>query len=269
MKKTFAFSSLFAAAAGILGALLRQWHLSAGVDDRGLFPAAHPGWIGYVVLSLAAVAALWLVTRQAEAATGWKRNFPHDLSDRSSPRFYWNFAKAAFRAAGYALAAAGIASYTNSALPGTDILHTVAYWGGFACAVALLILSVQLIMGKTPTAILFLIPCVYFAVLLFKTSHQFRGEPELMRFLPQAAALAFSALSTYQLWGFAVGWGDRRKSLFWSLSAGMLCLAALPGAQPMYGALGLWHLLAHCALTLPPEEITEECPESAEESSEE
>ena len=86
-----------------------------------------------------------------------------------------------------------------------------------------------------------------------------------MLFLPQAAALTASALASYQLWGFAADCGDRRKSLFWSLTAGCLCLAAAPGAHVMYAAVGLWHLLSHCALTLLPEEIIEECPEESSE----
>ena len=249
MNKALKFSTLFAAFAGVLGALLRRWQLSAGVDERGLYPAGHPGWIGYVVLSIAAVAALWLVTRELENDPTWKRNFPT------------TFPAVAFTASGYALAALGIGIYTKSLLPGTSTLQTVVYWGGFVCMAALLLLSVQLFCGKKPFAMAHLLPCVYFAILLFTLGQRFGGEPELLRFMPQVAALATSALASYQLWGLAIDWGNRRKSLFWSLSAGCLCLAAAPGAHVMYAAIGLWHLLSHCTLFLPPVEIVEENPE--------
>lgn len=267
MKKPLNYSAFFTAGTGILGALLRQWHLSAGVDHQGLYPAAHPGWIGYLVLTAATLAALWLATREPGEDPTWKRNFPHHLSGDNTPRFYLDFAKAAFRASGYALAAVGIGVYMHSLLPGSGMLYTAVYWGGWVCAAALLLLSVQLFSGKPPVAMAHLIICVYFAILLFTTGRQFSGEPELVRFLPQLFALAASALAAYQLWGFAVGCGNRRKSLFWSLSAAFLCLAAAPGAHVMYAALGLWHLGSHCVLTLPPEETPEdasqEIPEEA------
>lgn len=249
MKKALQFSTLFAATAGVLGALLRRWQLSAGIDEKGLYPAGHPGWIGYVVLSIAAIAALWLVTQETENDPTWNRNFPKGLPG------------AAFVAAGYALAAAGIGIYTKSMLPDGNMLHMAAYWGGFVCMAVLLVLCVQIGSGKKPFAPAYLAPSIYFALQLFLLSKEYSGEPELLRFLPQAAALAASALASYQLWGFAADYGDRRKSLFWSLTAGCLCLAAAPGAHVMYVAAGLWHLLSHCTLFLPPVEIVEENPE--------
>ena len=68
MKKHLNLAPFLAAAAGVAGALLRSWLLKAGTDDRGLYPSGHPGWIGYVILSVAMIVGLYLLTREAEAA---------------------------------------------------------------------------------------------------------------------------------------------------------------------------------------------------------
>ncbi len=251
MKKHLNYSTLFAAIAGVLGALLHRWVLSAGVDSNGLYPAGHPGWVGYLVLSVAAMAALWLATREVGEDPTWKWNFPYDLSGDNTPRFYLGFAKIAFRASGYALAGVSIGIHTKFMLPGADLLSTAVYWGGFASMAVLLILSVQCFAGKPPVAIAHMVPCAYFMLLLFLMGKDFSAEPELLRFLPQVAAIAASALACYQLWGFAVDSGNRKTSLFWSLSAAYLCLAAIP-ASKLYIGLALWHLLSHCTLALPP-----------------
>lgn len=267
MKKHLKYSTLFAATAGVLGALLRRWLLSAGTDANGLYPAFHPGWIGYLVLTLAAMAALWLATREPGEDPTWNRNFPHGLPDSSVPNFYLHFSKVAFTAAGYALAAVGIGLYSRSLLPSSGRLEIAVCWSGFLCAAALLLLSVQIILGKAPASLAHLLPCVYFALLLFLMGKQFSDEPELMRFLPQVAAIAASALACYQLWGFAVGSGSRKNSLFWSMSALYLCLAAAPGNHVLYIGLALWHLMSHCSLTISPAEPeeTQEIPQKESE----
>ena len=50
MKKLYPYFNFIVAGFGIAGALLRMWLLSAGTDARGLYPANHPGWIGYLIL---------------------------------------------------------------------------------------------------------------------------------------------------------------------------------------------------------------------------
>jgi hypothetical protein len=218
-----------------------------------LYPSGHPGWIGYMVLSIAVIVGLYLLTREAEDAPTWHRNFPTA------------FPAAGICAAGYALAAVGIFLFgKNSA--GATMIHTIVYWCGFACIGALLLISLQLLLGKKPFPAAFPIPCIYFAALMFLVSQQFRGEPELLRYLPQVAALACCVLASYHLWGFAAGCGNRKTSLFWSFSAFYFCFAAAPGNALVYPLTGLWQLLSHCAAILPPVELPAEAePESFEE----
>ena len=101
---------------------------------------------------------------------------------------------------------------------------------------------------------------------VFVIGKDFGAEPELLRFLPQLFAVAASALAAYQLWGFSVGMGNRQKSLFWSWCAAYFCLAAAPGNHIVFITLGLWHLLSHPVLHLPPVEEPEPIPEEIAES---
>jgi hypothetical protein len=252
MKKYLKLSPFCAAAAGVLGALLRSWLLHAGTDERGLYPSGHPGWIGYAVLSVAMVAAFWLLTREAEQEPAWLRNFSND------------FPRPAITGAGYALAAVGIGLHTRTLLPGPNIINLFTYWCGFACVAALLVTGVLIFIGKKPFSMIFAVPCVYFAALMFLVSQQFRGEPELLRYLPQVVALACCALAGYQLWGFAADCGNRSASLFWSFCAIYFCLAAAPGNSVLYPLLGLWQLLSHCAPILPAEAESDIWEDSAE-----
>ena len=245
MKKHLNLAPFLAAAAGVAGALLRSWLLKAGTDDRGLYPSGHPGWIGYVILSVAMIVGLYLLTREAEAAPTWHRNFPN------------TFPAAGICAAGYALAAVSIFLFGKTST-GSTLIRTIVYWGSFACIGALLFISLQLLLGKKPLPGVFPIPCIYFAALMFLESQQFRGEPELLRYLPQVAALACCTLASYQLWGFAADCGNRKTSLFWSCCAIYFCLAAAPGNTLLYPLVGLWQLLSHCAAILPPVEAPAE-----------
>ena len=247
MKKYLPYANYLAAAAGVAGALLRWWTLSVGPDAKGLYPAAHPGWIGYLLLTAAAILALWLLTRSPEDA-------PKPLEN-----FYLAFSSTALTAAVHLLAAIGIALHATR---GSGLLQTVTYFLPLACAGGLTVLGLQIFSGKAPTGTVYLLPCVFFAMQLFLFGKQYGNETQLSLFMPQALAMAASSLASYRLWGAAVGCDDRRKRLFWSLTAGFLSLAAAPGAHVMYAAVGLWHLAGHRILT-PPETAAE-----AEEASE-
>lgn len=252
MKKYLPYVNYVAAGAGVLGALLRRWVLSVGADGRGLYPAAHPGWVGYLVLISAALIGIYLITRKCDEASDWASNFPGGI----------------FPALGHVLAAGGIGLHSVSQLQATGTLHFLSCWLGFFTAAALLVLAWQHFQRKAPMSMAYLLPCLYFSLQLFLLGRAFSTETQLLRFLPQLLAMGASALASYQLWGFAVGLGSREKGLYWSLSAACLCLSAAPDAHVMYALVGLWHLLSHCALTLAPAPL-EQSPETpAEETGE-
>ena len=250
MKKYLQYANYFVAASGVMGAFLLKSLLRVGEDAKGLYPDAHPGWIGYLALTIVTLAILWFATRNPETDPTWQRNYPQNTPQRI------------LFCAGYVLAAVGIGIYGKSILPNT-LLNQVSYWGSFGCMAALLVLAAQYGAGKAPLAPLHMVPCLYLMLQLMMLCKENAAETEILRFLPQMLALAASVLASYQLWGFAADCGDREKSLFWSLSATHLCLAAAAGGNLLFAGLALWHLLSHPLLVLPPVE-NEEIPEAEE-----
>ncbi len=249
MKKLYPYINYITASAGMLGGALYFSVLSAGTDEKGLYPAAHFGWIGYLVLTAVTIVFLRFLTREPGSEPTWQPNFP----------------KGILPALGQALAGVGIALYSISQLGNPGIFDTLSCWLGFFEAAALLLLSWQRFSGQAPVSMAHLLPCLFFALQLFGMGRAYSSEPELPRYLPQLLATAASALACYQLWGFGIGLGSRKKSLFWSLSAAYLCLAAAPGSHVMYIGLAAWHLLSHCTLILPPAEpeaAAEETPDA-------
>jgi hypothetical protein len=241
MKKYLPYANYLAAGAGVLAALLRQWTLVAGTDAKGLYPAAHPGQIGYLVVMTLAIAAFFLLTRHCKDGSDWKRDFP------TGP----------LPILGQLAAACGIAIYSLPLLQSHRI-GMICGILGFCATGALLVLSWQRFQQKPPFAPAYLIPCLFFALQLFLLGKTHGNETQLLRILPQVLAFALSALASYELTGFGLGIGNRSRSLLWSLCAASLCFAAVPGGNLFFLGLGLWHLLSHCSLTEPAEEEPQE-----------
>lgn len=238
MKKLLPYANYLAAGAGIAGALLRQWTLVVGPDSRGLYPAAHPGWIGYLLIILAAAAALFLMIR------GCGKN------GTALPSGF-------FPLLGQAAAACGILLYSLPLLAQGGMLNLLGGLLGLCAAGTLAVVAWQNVQQKAAFVPAYLVIALFFALQLFLVGKQFGTETQLLRFLPQMLALGASALAAYELMGVGAGCVNGAKSLFWSLSAALLCFAAAPGAHWMYAAVGLWHLLGHCTLTAPAAEAEE------------
>jgi hypothetical protein len=85
---------------------------------------------------------------------------------------------------------------------------------------------------------------------VFYLGRELGGEPEAVRYLFRFLATLSLIPASYQLWGFCVGAGDRKNSLFWSLFSGFLCILSAPigGTSLMYLALGFWLLSNTCIL---------------------
>lgn len=230
MKKIRPFAPLIAAGAGLIGALLRQWFLSGGVDERGLYPSGHPGWVLYLILSAGILLLLWLLSR---------------TDAPSAPQ------KPLFGLVGRGLALLGLLFYNAPRLGSGDILDTLVSLVGLAAALAMLPTKGQLSGNKPPHAVTYALPCLYFVLRLFTINRGNGGETEFVRFLPQIFAVAAAALASYRLWGNTVKLDDEKGRLFWQCAAGYLCLAAAPGAHWMYVCVGLW-LLADGSLISPP-----------------
>ncbi len=238
MKKYLPYANYLAAAAGVAGALLRWWTLSVGPDAKGLYPAAHPGWIGYLLVMLAAGAVFFLMSRGCGKNGSWSANFPGGI----------------LPAIGQVAAAAALVLQALPQLSVGDKVHTISGVLGLCGAAALVWAAAQHLQKKAPVGLLHLLPCLYFALQLFFVGKASGNETQLLRFLPQVLAFGLSALASYELTGFSVNIGNRSKSLFWSLTAAALCFAAAPGGNWFFLGLALWHLLSHCSLSEPASE---------------
>lgn len=247
MKKYLPYANYLAAGAGVAAALLYKWALSAGTDDKGLYPAAHPGWIGYLVVMVAAIVLFFLMTRSCGKNGSWNANFPGGI----------------LPVLGQLAAACALVLYGIPRLAPGEVMHFASGMLALGSAVALAAVSIRQLQQKSVPSSLFALPCLFFALQLFLLGKQYGTETQLLGYLPQFAACAASSLASYELIGFGVEDGNREKSLFWSLTAAALCFAAM-SSQWMFAALGLWHLLGHCSLAEPiviQEETTEEAAE--------
>ena len=61
MKKLLRYADAIVLLCGTLGMLLQFWILTAGTDEKGLFPSFHPGWICSWILAAAVLVLVWLM----------------------------------------------------------------------------------------------------------------------------------------------------------------------------------------------------------------
>ncbi len=222
MKYLRPYTGYIAASMGILGGALRMWTLSVGEDAKGLYPAGHVGWLCYLVLTAATILFCFLAGRKQA-----QRHCPSWLPP-----------------VGNCVAVVGVLLYSLSFFGKTDLFSLLCMGLGLATVCVLLYDLYRQAKGGGQRELCYMIPCLFFAVEMFRLNHNYGGEPELIRFLPQFLAVFSATLACYQLWGTAVELDDRRRRLFWQRTAGYLCIAAAPGAHIMYACVGLWLLSA-------------------------
>ena len=235
MKKLFRFADFIVLICGMIGMLLQLWLFQSGPDEKGLYPAAHMGWILSLILSAAVVVFVFLLTRQADEGRSYQDNFPPSLLGAITGA-----------AAGVLLAITG----TRLLQSGAMLLDNLTGAIGIAAGIGLLFAAVCRFLDNRPPFVCFLLPSAFFALNLFCIGREVGGEPEAVRYLFRFFANLALIPACYQLWGFSVEEGNRRTSLFWSLVAGYLCLLSAPGKAQglLYLTLGLWLLTNLCCL---------------------
>lgn len=257
MRKYLRYAHVIVMATGILGMLLMSWLFAGGTDERGLYPARHPGWVLTGILTVLVIAATWLLTRQAGTNRNYQANFPASLPS----------------ALGYALAAIALLvqgfTYLRTA---SGILYLLAGVVGIASGIGLLMGAMNRLRGQRTQLPPHMLPCFFFALNLFVLGQKFGSEPELCRYLYRFWAVGSMVPACYHLWGFDVGMGKRINCLFWCLLAGYCNLVTAVGneQQFMYLAMGIWMLTALPKLGYLPKQPrtprTEEVIPAAEES---
>lgn len=200
---------------------LRIWTLSAGEDIRGLYPAGHGGWIGYLILSVAVVIFFLFLSRREIPV----QNHPYHKIGSLVCQI---------------LAACGTCLYGIGQWEQGGILN---YAVALVALAATVLLSLRILPnGDSRRPWAYGISCLLFVLLLFQVNYDFGGEPEMLRFLPQVFAAMTAAYAVYQFWGKSVDLGNRKKQLFWQCLGGFFSIAAAPGNHIVYALVGLWLL---------------------------
>lgn len=251
MKKYLRYADVLVLFTGALGLLLRLMVLLGGTDEKELYPAAHPGFVLACVLAVVMVGALWFFTRQAGNDGRYETNFPRSIAG----------------AVGCLLAAAAIL-VTALDMPNGKWLSVFCALAGVAAAVGLTLAALLRFLGKKMHFACMLLPCVFFTLRVFLLGQTLGAEPEAFRYLFEMMTNLALIPACYQLWGFTVDLGDRRKCLFWCLTAAFLSMVSLPNPDSWLLHLGVAAWLMTNLIPLQPMELPvhtqEELPQEAE-----
>ena len=256
MKKLLRFADCFVLLGAILGCLLRFWLRNAVTAGAHVQAMTHPSWLLLYLLSALVVAFVYLVTRHAGDEEDYGINFPKSL-----------LGGAAKILLAILLGYQGITGLVMSG----DALGAVTGVLAMVAAVCLAVGGIERISGNQPVFFVHMLPCVYFVLRLFDMGRDLGSQPEVHTFLFTFVGSVCLAPAYYWMWSFDVGQGNRRRSLFWSLTATFFCLVAtLDNAEGwllylVHGAV----LLSNLCLLQPleaaalPEEAVEETTEEA------
>ena len=221
--------------AGAVGALLRLWHLTGGMDAGGLLIAGHPAGVLVVLIALGVVALLVVTTRGLVQGTKYSFNFPP-----SRVRF-----------AGTAAAALGvlITSIGQLADGGDGLASFAAVLGLVACA-ALAYISLHCLWGMQPSLFLHGAVCIYLMVQLICQYRIWSSEPQVQTYCYPLLATVCVMLACYHNAMFDGDWGNRRPFTVFHLLAGFFCCLSVVGdyAPFFYLGMGAWMFTDRCSL---------------------
>lgn len=225
MKKILSYADICVAIAGIGGAALRQWMLSGGTDDHGLYPASHPGWIGLLILGAVVLGFSVYISRQDSPIPA-----RHPL----------------FHTVGAFIAAVGLGFFGVTHLSGITLIAKMAAVLSIISAIALALWGAFRLPGKAAPGWSHALPCLTFALFMLLEAQTASHTSQLSRYILQLAAFGAGSIAFYQQWGFDVQQGSEKACLFWRLTALYFCLVAIPGANGLlFGCCAVYFLEGH------------------------
>ena len=242
------FLPLFVLAASVLGVILRLITIIPGADADGLYPSRPITWVLLWLVTLAALAGIFLMSAPL----------------KNPGRYADHFSKSIPGAIGCAAAALAVlvtgvqgllAAFapqapTPGALISLPLLGIVTGLLGIISAACLGFTAFCRFTGKKTHFLTHAIPCLYFALRVFDCCRMWSNETQSGVFIFQFLASVCVMLATYQLCCYDVNLGNRRSSLFWSLSALYFCALTLPLGKDLlfYACMGLWLATNLCSI---------------------
>ena len=216
--------------AGVVGALVRLWLLSTGIDEKGLILPEHPAnAVGYILTALA-LAAIFLCVRSASGEVPYRGLFPPSKVS----------------AAGCWIAAVGIAItlFTEPAQAGDTVARICSAFGA-AAVVSLVLTGVRRMQGIRPNPLYHTLVTVYLVLHLVCQYRLWNSETQLTVHFFQVMASVFLMLSSYHMAALDANMGNVQRSLFFRYGALFFCCLSISGdSAAFYLCLGAWMALS-------------------------
>ena len=202
---------------GLACLCVRQWLLRTGADDKGLFPAFHPGILLSLLFLAAALCILCLALRRQQV-----------YRFRNSPL---SIISMIFFAVGYASSAWKLLANRP------QTLSVIAGILGIVSAVCALYIAFALFRKIKLHPFIYCPAALFLMFLLVCRYQQWSGEPELQRYLFQMLSVISLMLSAYHRAALESDKKGARSYLLISRAAVFFCIAAIPGSiyGPLYG----------------------------------
>lgn len=220
-------AALVTAGVGLLGLGLLALLYATGVDEKGLLVSGHPLMWVLGLVTVAAVALIFLYCRSRTGSDRFADNFPASLPG----------AIGSFAAAVGVLVTVLTELGSDTSFPG--ILCTVL---GFASVVSFCVTGMCRLKGQRPLSLYHACVCLYFALTLVCRYRVWSANPQLTDSLFCLLASVCLMLTAYHRAAFDAGIGKRRIFLFFSLLTVMFSIMALWGEDGgflyLYG--GIW-----------------------------
>jgi hypothetical protein len=156
-----------------------------------------------------------------------------------------SYPKSLFGAIGCLLAAVGMFICAYNAMGSANRrLDTVTFIVGFIAAACMLATAYFRFSGKKCPFILHTVVAVYLALRTFNRCQMWSNEPQVGIFIWSFLASLSLMLAMYQRLTFDVDLGDRKNSVFWSLTSAYLCIVSMADQSQLlfFGCMTVWML---------------------------
>lgn len=229
---------LIAIASGGVGALLRVWLYATGLDQDNLLLSSHPAGYLVLLLSVAVLAALFLLTLRWDGQGKYADHFPPSIIG----------AVGTFLAAASLLVAAMI-----DLIQKANTLAILSGIFGTAAAAALVFTGYCRLRGHRPSFIFHILVCLYFLLRLIVQYQSWSSDPQLHDYCFQLLATILLMLFSYHRSALDLKITSRRRLVLLGLwGTYFCCLSVVQSEAPwLYIGMGIWMITNLGALQLP------------------